>query len=243
MIVLSHFRLLPLLVLVALLSFGVRALEFYAGASDFGSARAQEKSMAEVDIQPPMLAPDMPDMSDVKDSLEAAMNEGDGDSDDDINLDFLNGDDERWLSSEDTDLLDSSVQAELVKTLASRRKILEQKEKSLRAKEAVLKATEKQIEQKISELGKLKREMEELLDKQTEEEEEQVLSLVKIYEGMKAKDAARIFNTLEISVLMQVISRMSERKASPIMAAMNPDRARNVTILLAERKKLPEFPN
>jgi len=43
--------------------------------------------------------------------------------------------------------------------------------------------------------------------------------------------------------LVEVIARMSERKAAPILAKMNPDRAKTVTIRLAERKKLPDVPN
>ena len=56
---------------------------------------------------------------------------------------------------------------------------------------------------------------------------------------MKAKDAARIFNTLDVDVLLNVISRMSERKSAPILAEMDADRARTVTILLAQQRQVP----
>jgi flagellar motility protein MotE (MotC chaperone) len=56
---------------------------------------------------------------------------------------------------------------------------------------------------------------------------------------MKPKDAARIFDTLEMNVLLDVIGRMKEQKTSPILANMNPDKARDVTIKLAEQRKLP----
>ena len=59
---------------------------------------------------------------------------------------------------------------------------------------------------------------------------------------MKAKDAARIFNTLSIDVLLEVLSGMSERKTAPILASMETERARQVTILLSEQKKLPSLP-
>ena len=60
---------------------------------------------------------------------------------------------------------------------------------------------------------------------------------------MKAKDAANIFNTLDMDILISVMGRMSERKLAPILAEMNPDRARSVTIFLAEQKSLPTLPN
>jgi hypothetical protein len=35
---------------------------------------------------------------------------------------------------------------------------------------------------------------------------------------------------------------MKEAKASPIIAAMNADRAKTVTVMLAQQKKLPDVP-
>jgi flagellar motility protein MotE (MotC chaperone) len=88
----------------------------------------------------------------------------------------------------------------------------------------------------------LRREIENLLQKQSEEEMARINSLVKIYQGMKPKDAARIFDTLDLDILVVVVSKMSERKLSPVLAAMNPERARTVTIMLAEQKQLPSLP-
>jgi flagellar motility protein MotE (MotC chaperone) len=59
---------------------------------------------------------------------------------------------------------------------------------------------------------------------------------------MNPKDAAKIFNSLDMDVLLQVITKMSERKSAPIIAAMDEERARDVTILLAEQNKLPDLP-
>ena len=56
---------------------------------------------------------------------------------------------------------------------------------------------------------------------------------------MKPKDAARIFNTLDLDVLLNVVSRMSERKSAPVIASMDPERARTLTIMLMEQKALP----
>jgi len=60
-----------------------------------------------------------------------------------------------------------------------------------------------------------------------------------VYEAMKSKDAARIFNTLDLDVLVDVMSRMSDRKISPILAQMEPERARTVTMMLAQNGGLP----
>jgi flagellar motility protein MotE (MotC chaperone) len=56
---------------------------------------------------------------------------------------------------------------------------------------------------------------------------------VKLYASMKPRDAAKIFDDLDTPVLLEVVDRMNERKAAPILAAMQPDRAREVTEKLA----------
>jgi flagellar motility protein MotE (MotC chaperone) len=131
---------------------------------------------------------------------------------------------------------------EVLQDLAARRDSLDKKEQELQTREALLRAAEQEIDRKYQELSSLRSELENLLNKQSEEEKSRIISLVKVYENMKPKEAARIFDTLDIPVLMSVMSKMSERKLSPIMASMNPERAKTMTIMLAEEKALPTLP-
>ncbi len=147
-----------------------------------------------------------------------------------------------WKGADDLDDEYSDVKMEMFTDLSKRRKDLDAKEKELNMREALLKAAQTELEQKTDELTTIKTDIESLLKKQTEQEDKRIASLVKIYEGMKAKDAARIFDSLEMDVLLQVMTKMSERKSAPILAAMDPERARNVTIMLAEQNKLPDLP-
>jgi flagellar motility protein MotE (MotC chaperone) len=52
---------------------------------------------------------------------------------------------------------------------------------------------------------------------------------------MKAKDAAKIFDRLEMSVLIQVASQVNPRRMSDIMAQMMPEAAERLTVELANR--------
>ncbi len=56
---------------------------------------------------------------------------------------------------------------------------------------------------------------------------------------MKPKDAARIFEELEMDTLLLVTERMKERKLAPIMAKMNPARATEITVELSRLRNLP----
>ena len=53
------------------------------------------------------------------------------------------------------------------------------------------------------------------------------------------KDAARIFGELDINTLLKVAERMKEKKLAPIMAKMNPDRAKEMTVALTKLRNLP----
>lgn len=136
----------------------------------------------------------------------------------------------------------SATELELLQRLQERREQIEQRSRELDQREAMLTAAETRFDQKIAELQKLKQEIQGLLTTVNAEQQAQLDSLVKIYETMKPADAAKIFNSLENNVLLNVISRMKETKAAPVLAAMDSPRAQEVTILLAERKRLPTVP-
>ena len=149
--------------------------------------------------------------------------------------------DSKWKDASDADLDYSEVRQDVYKDLLERRKQLDEREKNLKAREAIVTATQKEINEKVKELTSLRTELQGFMKKQTDEEEANTTKLVKIYEGMKPKDAARIFNELDMDVLIAVVSKMSERKTAPVIAAMNPEKARTLTLMLSEQKKLPDL--
>ena len=129
---------------------------------------------------------------------------------------------------------------DLLQKLAVRREELDQRASELEMREGLLEAAEKRIDQKVAELQRLKQTIEGLIDRYDEREKEKMQSLVKIYENMKADEAARIFEELEMPILLGVIANMREQAAAAILAEMDPKKAKAVTQALAERRQLPE---
>ncbi len=132
----------------------------------------------------------------------------------------------------------SQVEIDLLQSLAKRRQELDEWAKQVQLKENMLVAVEGRIDEKTNNLEKMKKEVEALLAKYNEQEDIKIRSLVKIYESMKPKDAARIFEELDMPVLLTVVDRMSERKVAAILENMSPARAKDLTIQLAEQRKL-----
>ena len=60
-----------------------------------------------------------------------------------------------------------------------------------------------------------------------------------MYETMKPKDAANIFNALDVEVLLRVAKMMSPRKMAPILAEMNTARAQELTVRMASASSDP----
>jgi flagellar motility protein MotE (MotC chaperone) len=131
----------------------------------------------------------------------------------------------------------SPAEVELLQKLAERRANLDKRATEQSQREVLLEAAEKRIDEKIAKLEALKKEIAGLADKQNAEDDARLKSLVKIYETMKPHDAARIFEQLDMPVLLGVVERMKERNVAPILAALDPGKAKAVTLALAERRE------
>lgn len=131
-------------------------------------------------------------------------------------------------------------EADVLQKLGERRGELDSREKDLDLREQLLVAAERQLDSRLSDLKQLEQKLEAMMTKRNEQEDAQVASLVKSYESMKPEDAARIFNRLERNILVDVSSRMKPAKIGAILAAMEPARAQDLTVLLAKRLRLSD---
>jgi flagellar motility protein MotE (MotC chaperone) len=124
----------------------------------------------------------------------------------------------------------------LLQELRQRRLDLDAQAAALKTRESVLVATEQKLSVRLTELQALQKKLEGLDAAQKQKEEAGWRGLVKLYEDMKPKDAATIFNDLSMPVLLQLMDRMKDAKAALVMAAMNTDKAREVTDQLARMR-------
>ncbi len=142
------------------------------------------------------------------------------------------------LVTNDPTLL-TQAEIDLLQRLADRRELLATQEKEMEMRGGLLKAAEERIDNKIAELKNFQSTIEKLIKTYDEQQIAKIQSLVKIYENMKPKDAARIFEELDMDTLLLVSERMKERKLAPIMAKMNPVRATEITVELSRQRNLP----
>lgn len=227
---LSKIRFLPLTIFAATLMLTVRVGDIWQGVDAF-LVDPIEIARATAQTEPPAEAAAEP--------LEQATTLPTGGVTDPDSTGATVQDDPTRLITDDPTLL-SPAEIEILMRLAERRDALERRSRELDAREGLLRAAEIRIERRVAELNELRQVIESRIQVFDEQQEEKVGSLVRIYENMKPKDAARIFEELEMVTLLEVAERMKERKLAPVMAQMNPERAREVTVELRALRELPQ---
>ena len=130
----------------------------------------------------------------------------------------------------------SDSERALLQELRQRRQELDTRTAAITTRESILTAAEQKLSARLNELQAIQRKLEDLDAAHKQKEDAGWLGLVKLYETMKPKDAATIFNDLAMPVLLQVLDRMKDAKAAAVMAAMTPDKARDVTAELAQMR-------
>jgi flagellar motility protein MotE (MotC chaperone) len=133
-------------------------------------------------------------------------------------------------------------EVDVLQQLSKRRAELDAKARQLDEREALVAAAEQRMDQKMAELKAMQSTLQDLLKQRSAAEETQFQSLVKIYENMKPKAAAGVFEELDMDILLEVVARMKERKVAPILAMMTPTKAKELTFELAQRQDLPVAP-
>jgi flagellar motility protein MotE (MotC chaperone) len=127
---------------------------------------------------------------------------------------------------------------DVLRQLAKRRDELDARAKALDDREALLKATEQKIAEQVKQMQQMKAEYEQAKTARDDAAEANLRRLVTVYESMKPEEAARIFETMEGAVLLDVVTRMGERRLAPILAQMSPAKAQALTIAMANRRSL-----
>lgn len=211
---LDRLRLLPTVMICAGLLLGLKVVHLVAGVEEFTAispARAEGESKAN------------PDGGKATDEAGTAKAKAE-------------------LAAQTKQLNDPKVSAgevQVLESLSARRDELDKRAKDLDLREQLLKAAEKRVEDRVTELKQIEGQIKQQIADNDKRNDEKLAGVVKMYETMKPKDAARIFERLDMGVLLDVARRMEPRKMSAVLAAMDPVTAQELTVELATGDKLP----
>lgn len=123
----------------------------------------------------------------------------------------------------------------ILERLQSRRQELDARAREIDIRESLLKAAEKRIEGRVEELKGVESRIGSAAEQKTAEDSARFKGIITMYEGMKPKDAAKVFDRLEMGVLFEIASQIAPRKMSDILGLMSPEAAERLTVELARR--------
>ncbi|MCW2308331.1 MotE family protein [Rhodobium gokarnense] len=127
----------------------------------------------------------------------------------------------------------SPAERAVLERLGERHETLKSREEDLKLREQLLRAAEERLEQRVTELKKLEKTISTGVQQKKEEKNAKLADLVKMYETMKPKAAAKIFDRLDLLVLVPVAKQMKPQKLGDVMARMTPEAAEKLTVALA----------
>lgn len=133
----------------------------------------------------------------------------------------------------------SEQELRVVMRLSQRREELDQRERDLATREAVVILSETKLDNRLKRIEAAIAKYDQRIGILDEQEEARMASVVKTYETMKAKSAAVIFNKLDEGVLLQVATRMKPAAMAKVLAAMNTNRASDLTVKMTEQFSRP----
>jgi flagellar motility protein MotE (MotC chaperone) len=123
----------------------------------------------------------------------------------------------------------------ILERLQSRRQELDARARELEIRESLLKAAEKRIDSKVEELKGVESRIGAATAQKSEADAANFKGLITMYEGMKPKDAAKVFDRLDMSVLYEIASKIAPRKMADILGLMSPEAAERLTVEMAKR--------
>ena len=133
--------------------------------------------------------------------------------------------------------LQSPAERAVLERLAERRTELEARARELEMRESLVLAAEKRLEGRVTQLKQLEAQINEAIRAKDENEATRFKHLITMYENMKPKEAARVFDRLDIRILVEVATQINPRRMADILAQMSPDSAERLTVEFASRAK------
>jgi len=242
----SGVRILPLVVLVGLMVLSMRVVNLFSGGDDVVATSESQPTgvsmvqMAQAQAPAPASAPAGQDATSqaagpglddpAAMTMEGTPLEGEASASD---IAPTLGGDPTLFTQEEIDLLQN---------LSVRRGELDRKEQRLDERESLIAAAEARIDAKIEEMKSLKTAIEGLVETKEAQEDDRIKKLISVYEKMKPKDAARIWNDLDMDILLQVALGMREANTAAVLSQMTPERARALTAELAYKQDINMLP-
>lgn len=117
------------------------------------------------------------------------------------------------------------VDFDFVKDFKERKKVLDQKEEELKSWESEIQNQKADLDTKIKEIQSIRKEISAQLEERVKADQAKIDTLVQVYSQMKASQAAKVFESLDEDLAVDILTKMKKKNAADILNLLKADRA------------------
>ncbi|MCK6598521.1 MAG: hypothetical protein L6Q37_09180 [Bdellovibrionaceae bacterium] len=132
-----------------------------------------------------------------------------------------------------------AVDFNFIKDFQERKKQLDLREEELKKLEAEINLQKTSIDKKLEDVENIRKQITQQLDDRVKADEQKIDTLVQVYSQMKAPQAAKVFETLDEDLAVEILTKMKKKSAADILNLLKPDRAQSLSEKYAGYKRKP----
>lgn len=141
---------------------------------------------------------------------------------------------------------DEVVDFNFIKDFQERKKQLDLREEELKKLEAEMLVQKESIDKKLEEVENIRKQISQQLEERVKADEQKIDTLVQVYSQMKPQQAAKVFETIDEDLAVEVLTKMKKKNAADILNLLKADRAQSLSEKYAGYKRKPasgQMPN
>lgn len=123
------------------------------------------------------------------------------------------------------EMIESKEELDHLSKLKDKKKELDAREEEINRVEAELQKQKEELENKLKALKETREQISRALEERVKGDEQKVETLVQMYSNMRPPQAAKIFETLDEDLAIEILSRMKKKNAADIMNLLKPEKA------------------
>jgi len=121
--------------------------------------------------------------------------------------------------------------------LNDRKKELDEREEELNRMDQEVQAQKTELDKRMKELEEVRRGISSVLEDKVKVDDKKVDTLVQMYSDMKPPQAAKVFETMDEDLAVEILGRMKKKNAADIMNLLKPEKAQVLSEKFAGYKR------
>lgn len=143
------------------------------------------------------------------------------------------------VKPQESKLENDIVDFNFIKDFQERKKQLDLKEEELKKLESEIVSQRENIDKKLDEVENIRKKITQQLEDRVKADEQKIDTLVQVYSQMKPPQAAKVFESIDEDLAVEVLTKMKKKNAAEILNLLKPERAQSLSEKFAGYRRKP----